>query len=92
MKVHPVFHVSLLKGYQGEAPCTPPILVDGEEEFEVERILNHRKRARKWEYLVKWKGYGAHENSWEPESHMEHSEELLKSYKAAHAMNFLYLF
>jgi hypothetical protein len=34
MKVHPVFHVSLLKPYHG-VPIVPPspIIVDGEEEY-----------------------------------------------------------
>ena len=51
LKVHPVFHVSLLKPYL-EDPINPspppppePIVNDeGEEEFYVEEILNHRVR------------------------------------------------
>ena len=42
MKVHPVFHIRLLKPYVG-TPITPPlpIIVDGEEEYVVEKILKH---------------------------------------------------
>ena len=36
MKVHPVFHASLLKPYNGTPILPPsPIIVDGEEEYVV---------------------------------------------------------
>ena len=47
-RIHPVFHVSSLKRYyrseefeRVERPPSP-IVVDGEEEFEVEAILRHK--------------------------------------------------
>src|SRR6185295_6831912 len=54
MKIHPVFHVSLLKRYienSEEFPFRiqlppPPIQVDGEVEYEVEKILDKRERHR----------------------------------------------
>ena len=46
----------------------PPLeLIKGEEEYEVERVLNlqcHRK-ARKLQFLIWWKGYSAAHDSWE---------------------------
>ena len=55
---------------------------DGEEEYEVEGILNHRIRNRTTEYYVKWKGYDHEENSWEPEANLRpHAEELLNEYR-----------
>jgi hypothetical protein len=48
MKVHPVFHVSLLEPYHASTILKrthkppPPIIVDGEQEYEVEEILNLR--------------------------------------------------
>ena len=92
MKIHPTFYVSLLKRYQGEAPFTPAVVVDGELEYEVERIINHRHRHRRCEYLVKWRGYGPHENSWEPENNLGNAEQLLNEYKSAHALSYLCLF
>ena len=65
MQVHPVFHVSLLEhaaddpfpGQRVEPP--PPVVVDGEEEYHVDEILDSREfgRWKKLQYLVKWSGY-----------------------------------
>ena len=62
MKIHPVFHVSLLKKYHENDPVAfsdrpppeppPPVDVKGQPEFEVEAILDKRQRRRKTEYLV----------------------------------------
>jgi hypothetical protein len=83
LNIHPVFHVSLLKGYQqGGRVHPPPVpeLIEGELEYEVEYILAHRdiqierkrNRARtpvlKRQYLIKWKGYDESNNTWESES------------------------
>uniref|UniRef100_A0A803JKB7 Chromo domain-containing protein n=1 Tax=Xenopus tropicalis TaxID=8364 RepID=A0A803JKB7_XENTR len=43
-------------------------------EFEVEDILDYRLRGRQHQYLVKWKGYGPEENSWEPRSWVSASD------------------
>jgi hypothetical protein len=37
---------------------------DGGEEFVVERIVSHRFRNGRKEYLLAWKGYSEHENTW----------------------------
>jgi hypothetical protein len=70
MKVHPVFHVSLLEpaandpmpGQQREPP--PPVVVDGEDEYHVEEILDSKMVRRRLRYLVKWTGYD--QPDWEP--------------------------
>jgi len=74
-RLHPVFNVVKLvqalpdpiPGRKAKPP-PPPDLVDGIEEFEVEEILDSRQRRDRLEFLVKWKGYGTEENSWEPAS------------------------
>lgn len=50
-------------------------------EFEVEAILGHRFSRRRLELLVRWKGYDASEDSWEPETNLENASVLLKAYK-----------
>jgi len=46
----------------------PPIVIDGEAEWEVEKILNSRWHQRRFQYLIKWRGYGREHNSWESAS------------------------
>ena len=84
---HPVFHVSLLKPYIGNQRYTPPgpvDWIDGEPMWKVERILDHQvKKVGKrtlYTYLIKWQGYSAEHNSWEPEGHLETCDELVAQY------------
>jgi hypothetical protein len=71
-KLHPVFHVDLLTPYRetefysANYDKPPPDLINGEEEYEVERIVASRRfgRGHKLQYLVKWKGYPDAENQW----------------------------
>ena len=72
MKVHNVFHVSLLKAYNRDnriALPPPPEVIDDEPEWEVDKILNHRLvkhgRKNKVEYLIKFVGYGPEHNMWQ---------------------------
>jgi len=46
----------------------PPIVIDGEAEWEVEEILDSRWHRRRFQYLIKWKGYSRKHNSWESAS------------------------
>ena len=47
MRVRPVFNVALLKIYLGQLTRPGPIKVEGQEEFEIEKILAHRKSRGK---------------------------------------------
>jgi len=42
-----------------------PIIIDREAEWKVEEILDSYWHWRRFQYLVKWKGYGREHNSWE---------------------------
>jgi hypothetical protein len=86
LKLHNVFHVSLLKLHKSgpanaTTPPPPPELIEGEYEYEVESILSHRfLRNNKTEFLVKWLGYGPEHNTWEPEANCAHCPDKLTEY------------
>jgi hypothetical protein len=48
----------------------PTTLVDGEEEYEVEAILDSRMCYNRLEYLLKFKGYDESHNQWEVHTHV----------------------
>jgi len=60
---------------------TPPVIIEGEEEYEVEKIINKRRRYGKWKYLVRWKGYMAEEDSWEREINLKNAKEAVEEYE-----------
>ena len=86
--VHPVFHVSVLRKHnldtitQQKQNLPAPVEVEGESEWEVEEVLDCRRRGKKLEYLVSWKGYGKGDNSWEPEAHLNNCKRIVKEFKA----------
>ena len=86
LRIHNVFHVDLLipyhetKEHGANYPQPAPELIDGEEEYEVEEIIDERINRRKRQYLVKWTGYPASENSWVNEKDL-HSPELLEEFR-----------
>ena len=89
-RIHNVFHATLLRKYKenevyGENFMEPPPeLVEGEEVYEVETILNHRKRGRGYQYFIKWRGYPISDASWEPEHAFSDDGDILRQYKRRH--------
>jgi len=78
-----IFHAVLLTPYEengiyGENfPQPSPDVIDGEREWEIERIIGH-KGSKNRQYHVKWKGYD--EMSWEPEKNLQRSRESIDDY------------
>jgi hypothetical protein len=81
-KIHNVFHRKFLTLYREtdvdgkNFPEPPPDLIEGEDEYEVDSIRDHRKRSKAQQYLVKWKGYS--DETWEPEANLKNASEILK--------------
>ncbi len=78
---------------QEQPPPPPPDLIDSEEHYEIEKVLDSRehkvrgKAGEPWrwttDYFVKWKGYGPESNTWVREDDMD-ADELIDNYLAEH--------
>ena len=85
--IHDVFHASLLTPYRetiehgANYTRPPPDLIEDNEEYEVETIVNHRHfgRKRQLQYLIKWKGYPDADNTWKSADHV-HAPLLIQTY------------
>jgi len=89
-RLHPVFNVVKLSlappdPIPGRWTSPPPLLeiVDGEEEWVVEEILDSWMVNQKLRYLVKWEGFGVEHNSWEPWDNL-HAPELVAYFYRRH--------
>ena len=84
-KIHDVINVSRVRPYKSPVEgqrVTPPeaVEVEGTPEYEVEGVLNSRLKRGKLEYLVKWSGYTDDYNTWEPESNLDNSKEVINDF------------
>ncbi len=97
-KIHPRFNEKLLTPYippafpnQELPPPPPPDLINDEEEFEIEEVLDSRprtlrgrkgKKSRKaMDYFVKWKGWTREHNSWVCDEEMGNAQEAIEEYE-----------
>jgi hypothetical protein len=86
MKVHPVFHVSLLEPYResifpGRVQSPPPsIEIENHEEYEVETVLDSRRRRGKLEYFVHWSGYDINERTWEDAENLSNAPKKVQEF------------
>ncbi|XP_033265193.1 M-phase phosphoprotein 8 isoform X1 [Orcinus orca] len=60
---------------------------DGEDVFEVEKILDMKIDGGKIVYKVRWKGYTSDDDTWEPEVHLEDCKEVLLEFRKKVADN-----
>ena len=86
-KIHNMFHASLLSPYKeipehGQNFPEPPLdLIEGEQEWEVERIVGMRQFGcnKKLQYRIRWKGYSEAHDSWEPTDNI-HAPDLMATF------------
>jgi len=86
IKIHPVVNISRVQLYklqvEGQKKIPPkPVIIEGEEEFEVEKILNKRTIRGKEKFLVRWKGYTMEEDTWENRENLENAKELVEEFE-----------
>jgi hypothetical protein len=84
MRIHPVVNISRVRPYkeplEGQTSIRPgPVKVteDREIEYEVDHIVNVRKKGQHMEYLVHWKGYTKEDRTWEPKNNLGNAKTAL---------------
>jgi hypothetical protein len=58
-----------------------PDIIDSEEEYEVEWILDHQGGKHQQEYLVKWRGYPVSDMTWKLKWSLHHAPDAILCYK-----------
>jgi hypothetical protein len=87
-RLHPVFNVvkltpapaDLIVGRHPKLP-PPPELVEGEEEYLVEEILDSKMFRGQLRFLIKWEGYGVEHNTWEYATDVHAPKRLAEYYR-----------
>lgn len=90
MKQYPVFNADRLRPYiesppdfdHRTPPKPPPAVVNGEDEWEVERIEDYKMFGRTPKWLVKWKGYSEDDNTWEPRRNLRNAKDAMAEFEA----------
>ena len=81
MKIHDVFHVSLLElcdwAHKGNVLLLLPINVEGKDKYKVEKILDSRSHYGKLQYFVKQIDYSHLENQWLFEDNVARLKDLI---------------
>lgn len=89
LKLHPQFHTSLLKPYVTDndserlnKPNEGMVAAGGQDDaYLIEDIIGHRLQGKIIQYLIKWVGYPAEYNTWEPlEGIRKPASGLIKNY------------
>ena len=91
-RIHNSFHVSLLKPAKFNDDWKFPlrksvkipeaeVMSDGTIEHEVEKIVDRRWKRRRYEYRVRWKGFGAESDTWEPIGNLKNASRLVEEYE-----------
>jgi hypothetical protein len=81
MKIHPVFHISLLEPAPPDSKPAKHVVAEEHGIYEVEKILESKTEDGKTMYLVKWKNYPESDNTWEPNEHLTNAQRKLKEFR-----------
>ena len=87
MVIHKTFHMSLLEPYQDNRfpyqikEPTPPILIEGEDKYEVHTIIDSRPHYNNLQYRTRWKGYSLeHDKVWYPADNLNNTEHTVQRF------------
>ena len=86
IKIHLVVNISGIHRYIGqveeqkrEQPA--PVIIDEEEEWKVEEILNKQQIRGKDKYLVQWKGFTVESDTWEERENLGNAKEAIEEFE-----------
>jgi hypothetical protein len=93
-KIHPVISVAHLEPHKPDpfertqAVPLPDVVNDDagdHDEWEVQEIIaqRHNKHRKRDEWLVRWKGFGPEQNTWEPLENLQNADESLEQFRTA---------
>ena len=85
-RIHPVFNSNVLKRaatdpFPGQRLQNqpPPDIIEGQEEYKVEAILDKKVKRNGVQYRVKWKGY--EKTTWQPTSNLEQARDAVENFE-----------
>ena len=85
VRIYPVVNISRICKYIGQVEeqkkKQPALVIIGEEEQEVEKILNKQQIREKDKYLVWWKGFTADSDTWEGIENLENTKEVVEEFE-----------
>ena len=86
IRIYPVVNISRIHRYIGQVKGQKKeqlalVIIEGEEKWEVKRILNKQQIRGKDKYLVWWKGFTAESDTWEGKENLENAKEAIEEYE-----------
>ena len=86
IKIHLVVNISRIHRYIGQVERQKkeeptPVIIEGEKEQEVKKILNKQQIRGKNKYLVQWKGFTAELNTWEGIENLENTKKAVDKFE-----------
>ena len=82
MRIHSVFHAFMLQSCDQFIPLqTKPTLIESDEEYKVERILDKKIISGAAHYLVKWKKYNISESTWKSKANLRNCARMLQQFE-----------
>lgn len=84
-RLHNVFPIQLLEPWEASSPDALPMPeLEDDEEWEVEEVRDKMVWEDQTYYLVKWKGWPAEYNQWEPAEHLQGAPTKVAQYEKRH--------
>ena len=90
-RIHDVFHMFLLKSYKKNNDFNsepPPIEIEGNIEWKIEKILNNWIYHDQFQYFVRWLEYSLSDDSWLSVIKMKNVSDLIREFHEKYSNKF----